>query len=70
MIGFLYFACILTGTLSGGALGMIVGQLIANSSSGKWPGAVVGAGICTYLLLRLGRKLHRVLNEPSDGDKP
>jgi len=68
--GFLYLACILTGVLSGGASGMVAGTLIANSSSGKWPGAVAGALVCTWLLLRLGRKLHRVLNEPQGGGQP
>ena len=67
--GFLYFACVLTGVLSGGAIGMVAGTLIANSSSGKWPGAVVGAIVFTLLLLRLGRKLHRLLNEPQNGDQ-
>lgn len=70
MSGFLYFACVLTGVFSGGAIGMVAGTLIANSSSGKWPGAAVGAVVCTYLLLRLGRKLHQVLNDSASGDKP
>lgn len=63
MSGFLYFACVLTGMFCGGAIGMVAGTLIAGNGSGKWPGAAVGAIVLTGLLLRLGRKLHRVLNE-------
>jgi hypothetical protein len=64
MTWFLYFACFLTGSLSGGALGYLLGFLFFS----KQPpiplyfgiaGAIVGTG----LLVLLGRKLQKLMNE-------
>ncbi len=67
MSWFLYMACVLTGTLSGGALGMVVGVMIGTplkqAGPGKWIGAVLGAAILTWYLLKLGRKIQKMMNE-------
>jgi ABC-type cobalamin transport system permease subunit len=63
MSGFMYFACVLTGVLSGGALGMVVGSLVTRAPAGRWTGAVIGAVILTWYLLKLGRKIQKVLHE-------
>jgi ABC-type cobalamin transport system permease subunit len=67
MSGFMYMACVITGILSGGALGMVVGVMLGSplklAESGKWVGAVLGAIILTWYLLKLGRKIQKILNE-------
>ena len=63
MNGFLYFSCILTGVLSGGALGMVGGVLLTREPWGKWAGAAIGALILSAILLYFGRKLQKMLNE-------
>jgi outer membrane lipoprotein SlyB len=67
MTWFLYLACVLTGTLSGGALGMVVGAMIGTplklAGPGKWVGAVLGAVTLTWYLLKLGRKIQKMMNE-------
>ncbi len=63
MSGFLYLSCILTGVLSGGALGMVGGILITREPWGKWAGAAVGALLLSAILLHYGRKLHKMLSE-------
>jgi hypothetical protein len=64
MTWFLYFACFLTGSLSGGGLGYLLGFLFFS----KQPpiplyfgiaGAIAGTG----LLVLLGRKLQKLMNE-------
>jgi hypothetical protein len=64
MTWFLYFACLLTGTLSGGALGYLIGFLFF-SKSPPIPlyFGIGGAIIGTALLLKLGRKLQKLMNE-------
>ena len=60
-------ACVLTGVLSGGAFGMVVGVMIGTpfkqAGLGKWVGAVLGAVILTWYLLKLGRKIQKMLSE-------
>ena len=60
-------ACVLTGVLSGGALGMVVGVMVGApmklAGPGKWVGAVLGAVILSWYLLKLGRKIQKVLSE-------
>ena len=63
MSGFLYFSCILTGVLSGGALGMVGGALLTREPWGKWAGAAVGALLLSLFLLHYGRKLQKMMNE-------
>ncbi len=63
MSGFMYLACIITGVISGGALGMIGGVLVTREPWGRYAGGVIGAIILTVLLLRVGRKLQKALNE-------
>ena len=63
MSGFMYLACIITGVISGGALGMIGGVLITREPWGRYVGGVIGAIILSELLLRVGRKLQKALNE-------
>ena len=63
MSGFLYLSCILTGVLSGGALGMVGGVLLTREPWGKWAGAVVGAIALSAILLHYGRKLQKMMNE-------
>lgn len=63
MSGFLYFACILTGVLSGGALGFTAGSLLTNVRELRLAAGVVGAVLLTWYLLRLGRRLQKLLNE-------
>ena len=63
MNGFLYFSCILTGVLSGGALGMVGGVLLTREPWGKWAGAAIGALILSAILLYFGRKLQKMMNE-------
>ena len=67
MSGFLYLACVLTGVLSGGALGMVVGIMVGTplkqAGPGKWIGAAIGAVILTWYLLKLGRKIQNMMNE-------
>ncbi len=63
MSGFMYLACIITGVISGGALGMIGGVLITREPWGRYVGGVIGAVILSALLLRVGRKLQKALNE-------
>jgi outer membrane lipoprotein SlyB len=67
MTWFLYMACVLTGTLSGGALGMVVGVMVGAplklAGPGKWIGAVLGAVILTWYLLKLGRKIQKMMSE-------
>ena len=63
MSGFMYFSCILTGVLSGSALGMVGGILLTREPWGKWVGAAVGALILTGILLHFGRKLQKLMNE-------
>jgi ABC-type cobalamin transport system permease subunit len=63
MSGFMYFSCILTGVLSGSALGMVGGILLTREPWGKWAGAAVGALILTGILLHFGRKLQKLMNE-------
>jgi ABC-type cobalamin transport system permease subunit len=63
MSGFMYFSCILTGVLSGSALGMVGGILLTREPWGKWAGATVGALILTGILLHFGRKLQKMMNE-------
>jgi ABC-type cobalamin transport system permease subunit len=63
MSGFMYFACVLTGVLSGGALGMVAASLLTRAPTGRWTGAVIGAAILTWYLLKLGRKIQKVLHE-------
>jgi ABC-type cobalamin transport system permease subunit len=62
MSGFMYLACIITGVISGGALGMIVGVLVTREPWGRYAGGVIGAIILTALLLRMGRKLQKALS--------
>ena len=63
MSGFMYLACIITGVISGGALGMIGGVLVTREPLGRYVGGVIGAVILSALLLRVGRKLQKALNE-------
>jgi ABC-type cobalamin transport system permease subunit len=67
MSWFLYMACVLTGVLSGGALGMVVGVMVGaplkQVEAGKWVGAALGAIILTWYLLKLGRKIQKMMNE-------
>jgi ABC-type cobalamin transport system permease subunit len=64
MTWFLYMACVLTGVLSGGALGYLIGSLFfLRYKPGMMASAVLGAVIATWLLLRLGRKLQKMMNE-------
>jgi 4-amino-4-deoxy-L-arabinose transferase-like glycosyltransferase len=64
MTWFLYVACVLTGVLSGGALGYLMGSLFfLRYKPGMWASAVLGAVVATWLLLRLGRKLQKMMNE-------
>lgn len=63
MSGFMYFACVLTGVLSGGALGMVAGTLVTRAPEGRWVGGVIGALILTWYLLKLGRKIQKLMNE-------
>ena len=67
MSWFLYMACVLTGTLSGGALGMVVGVMVGTpfkqAGPAKWIGAALGAVILTWYLLKLGRKIQKMMNE-------
>ncbi|MBP6529585.1 MAG: hypothetical protein KA260_05645 [Burkholderiales bacterium] len=63
MSGFMYLACIITGVISGGALGMIGGVLVTGEPWGRYVGGVIGAIILSALLLRVGRKLQKALNE-------
>lgn len=67
MTWFLYMACVLTGVLSGGALGMVVGVVVGTplklAGPGKWIGAALGAVILTWYLLKLGRKIQKMMNE-------
>ena len=67
MTWFLYMACVLTGTLSGGALGMVMGVMVGTplklAGPGKWIGAVLGAVILTWYLLKLGRKIQKMMSE-------
>ncbi len=64
MTWFLYVACVLTGVLSGGALGYLMGSLFfLRYKPGMWGSAAVGAVVATWLLLRLGRKLQKMMNE-------
>jgi hypothetical protein len=64
MTWFLYLACFLTGSLTGGALGYLVGFLFFS----KQPPlplyfGIAGGAIGTALLIWLGRKLQRMMNE-------
>ncbi|MGL4233501.1 MAG: hypothetical protein ACRCWJ_19200 [Casimicrobium sp.] len=64
MTWFLYFACFLTGSLSGGAFGYLVGFMFFSKSPPVplyfgFAGAIIG----TVLLILLGRKLQRLMNE-------
>ena len=63
MSAFLYFSCILTGVLSGGALGMVGGVLLTREPWGKWAGAAVGALVLSAILLHYGRKLQKMRKE-------
>jgi hypothetical protein len=64
MTWFLYVACVLTGALSGGALGYLVGSLFfLRYRPGMIASGIAGAVIATWLLLRLGRKLQNMMNE-------
>ena len=63
MTGFLYLACILTGVLSGGALGFALGSVVTNVRELRLACGVVGAVLLTWWLLRLGRRLQKLLNE-------
>ncbi|MFN3629956.1 MAG: hypothetical protein ACK4XK_07860 [Casimicrobiaceae bacterium] len=64
MTWFLYFACVLTGTLSGGALGYLAGFLLfPKDKSLQLVAGVVGAVILTLLLFRLARWLQRAVRE-------
>lgn len=64
MTWFLYVACVLTGVLSGGALGYLMGSLFfLRYKPGMWASAALGAVVATWLLLRLGRKLQKMMNE-------
>jgi ABC-type cobalamin transport system permease subunit len=64
MTWFLYLACVLTGVLSGGALGYLIGMLLfTRSKPFVWSVAAIGAVIATLLLLKLGRKLQTLMNE-------
>lgn len=64
MTWFLYFACVVTGVLCGGAFGYLFGFLFF-SKSPPLPlvFGVGGAIIGTALLMMLGRKLQRLMNE-------
>jgi uncharacterized MnhB-related membrane protein len=64
MTWFLYLACVLTGVLSGGALGYLIGSLFfLRYRPGMIASAILGAVVATWLLLRLGRKLQTMMNE-------
>ena len=63
MSGFMYFACVLTGMLCGGAIGMVAGVLVTRAPEGRWAGGVIGALILTWYLLKLGRKIQKILHE-------
>ena len=60
-------ACVLTGVLSGGALGMVVGVIVGTplelAGPGTWIGAALGAVILTWYLLKIGRKIQKMMNE-------
>jgi ABC-type cobalamin transport system permease subunit len=59
----MYLACVLTGVLSGGALGMVAGTLVSREPWARYSGAVLGAVILTGYLLKLGRKIQNYMNE-------
>jgi hypothetical protein len=64
MTWFLYFACFLTGTLTGGALGYLLGFLFfSKSPSIPFYFGIGGAIVGTVLLFMLGRKLQKLMNE-------
>lgn len=64
MTWFLYFACVLTGVLSGGALGYLVGFLIFPKQKDlQLAVGAAGAVILTLLLFRLARWLQRAVRE-------
>lgn len=67
MSWFMYMACVLTGVLSGGALGMVVGVMVGTPlkqvGPAKWIGAALGAVILTWYLLKLGRKIQKMMHE-------
>jgi membrane protein YqaA with SNARE-associated domain len=64
MTWFLYFACVLTGSLCGGAFGYLLGFLFFSKQPPLplycgFAGAILG----TVVLIFLGRKLQRIMNE-------
>ncbi len=64
MTWFLYFACVVTGVLCGGAFGYLLGFMFF-SKSPPLPlvfGAT-GALLGTAVLMLLGRKLNKMMNE-------
>lgn len=64
MTWFLYLASVLTGVLSGGALGYLIGSLFfLRYKPGMYASAALGAIIATWLLIRLSRKLQKFMNE-------
>ncbi|MCX8099577.1 MAG: hypothetical protein N3F11_11365 [Casimicrobiaceae bacterium] len=64
MTWFLYFACTLTGVLSGGAFGYLIGFLLfPRQKAWQLAAGVAGAVLLTLLLLRFARWLQRTLNE-------